>query len=277
MHARLPGAHGRDMLAGRHGAGSRLPDESMPRPSPSLDRPRTTTEILDAAFAVLRADYGTFLLVTLVALAPAVLLHLWWGDVLGVVTMRLADALFGTVADAAVIVLAASWIEGRATDAGGALRRAARRMPALVAVSIVVNAITIIGYVLLIVPGLLVQANLFASPVALLVEDLGVDAAMSRSSELAQGHLRRLIGALVVTLVVSLVGRIALGAVFGAAVGTLGGTEAMGEAAGILGGALLAPFAPIVVTLLYFDLRLRKEAYDLERMVAALPPAAAAP
>lgn len=44
-----------------------------------------------------------------------------------------------------------------------------------------------------------------------------------------------------------------------------------------LGAVLVAPVGPLVATLAYFDLRVRKEGYDIEQMAAALPPPATPP
>lgn len=117
----------------------------------------------------------------------------------------------------------------------------------------------------------------------LLVEDKGVIESMSRSGTLTRGNRGRIFAALVViwfivlgvTAVFTMVptaytmfsvlrgGRIPLWAVVSNAI--LGGVA----------GTITGPFLAITLAVIYFDLRIRKEAFDLETLMAA--PAADAP
>jgi uncharacterized membrane protein len=102
---------------------------------------------------------------------------------------------------------------------------------------------------------------------ALLAEGKGVADAMHRSRTLADGHGARII---------LLVGGVFLGTFIFAALLSGFATALVSGIVGtllyLLCVALVNQFTAIVVTLLYFDLRIRKEGYDIELLTSALGP-----
>ena len=115
---------------------------------------------------------------------------------------------------------------------------------------------------------------------ALLLEKIGVFQAMTRSTRLTKGHLRWVFMTLVLMLLVSYDIVIVLQGPFLAAIlMSKGGQIALWlrSVTVILGGAsraLSGPFLMIGLSLIYYDARVRKEAFDLQVMMAALGPAA---
>lgn len=91
---------------------------------------------------------------------------------------------------------------------------------------------------------------------AALLEGLGPIAALSRSWALVKGNWWRVFG---IMLVVSLIA-VAIGAI-------LGLIPVVGET---IGNILVAPITMTSATLLYYDLRVRKEGYSLEALVEEL-------
>jgi hypothetical protein len=118
----------------------------------------------------------------------------------------------------------------------------------------------------------------------LVMERRGVFGSLRRSAEIVRGHWWRMFGALLLTLMITLfVQFIVLPIPFAVAQQillavrpdpggwALVGFVAIGMVGRIIAGTLLNPFNAGVITLLYADRRMRREAFDLELQMA--PPA----
>ena len=101
---------------------------------------------------------------------------------------------------------------------------------------------------------------------AVMLEDRGPLAARRRSTELVKGSLARTAGVVFVAGVVYMVGVLTAWALAGLVTRE---ANASSQIAGALGVALY-PFVGALLTVLYYDLRIRREGYDLELMSRAL-------
>lgn len=126
---------------------------------------------------------------------------------------------------------------------------------------------------------IVIWKNYFAVIPALLVEEKRVGEAMSRSKALSEGNGWRIVFLVGIVIVVVMVFAMMLGALAKALV-----SGVLGALVYLFCAALVSQFSGIVLTLLYFDLRIRKEGYDIELLArsldlpaAALPPDAAPP
>jgi MFS family permease len=132
---------------------------------------------------------------------------------------------------------------------GGLFRAVTGVVVPLIVAGILVGIAAAIGFVLLIVPGLIVLT--FAAVVApsIVVERLGVADAIRRSIQLVKGN------ALSVFLVILVV--FAIGFVVGFILGVIGGAvgDAGGVVANIIASTLTAPIAALAAGVLYFELR----------------------
>ena len=147
------------------------------------------------------------------------------------------------------------------------------------------NAAVIVATVLIAL-GLLVAAMIAAAWLgirlvvavpAMLEEKLSPFAAVRRSWRLVQGNFWRIVGIVVVVYVLAQVVQSALTAVFG-----LLALFIPGLSGDVRGGLLLvaltavqvitAPILAIAVSLLYFDLRVRKDAFELDQLAGAVSP-----
>jgi hypothetical protein len=246
-------------------------------------RPRSATEIVDAAFRLSRANYPVLVTVTGVIVAPALLLKLILpGETsgLGEVFARLLFA----VSDGAVIAIASAAYLGRSVDASTGLRAVRGRLAALIFSSLARNILIAIGLILLIIPGLFLFVATFAVPMAIVLEDMSFGAAFTRARQLVEEHIAHSLGTLV--LLVLIVGAMFFGLVFAV---EMGGefldfearTMDLMEDAGLI---LLYPLYNVGTMLLYYDLRIRREGFDIEQMsqdlhgaASPLAPAAAPP
>jgi hypothetical protein len=112
---------------------------------------------------------------------------------------------------------------------------------------------------------------LFAAPIVML-ERAGARAALRRSWQLVRGSTARVFG---ITLLVGLITGI-LGAIVGALLNVLTqfGDESirllLTQLASLIVAILIQPISFIVVVLLYYDVRIRKEAFDIEMLAATI-------
>lgn len=236
-------------------------------------RPRAIVEIVDATFAFYRANVATIVTVVMLLLAPPALVKL----VVPASFERMIDItvnLLVPVAQGAIAIIVAGAVErDERLDVGDALRGAASRTGSLIAAQIASGLMVIIGFVLLIVPGLIALAWTAVCNPVVMIEQVGYSKALERSRALARGRWGHVLGTFFLSW------GIALLVMIGAAVlvGILGFEGAIGGLLVELLVAVLLPIPAIATTLLYFDLRVRAESADLDAMVAALPASAPAP
>jgi MFS family permease len=169
-------------------------------------------------------------------------------------------ACFNAVADAYL---------GTEPDWRRSLRFGARRLWALIGLAIVGVLMLVVAFLLLIVPGIWLAVAMSVAVPALLLERIGPLRSIRRSLGLVRGRWWPTAGALVVGyLMIAILGAIVQYAVLIIpSLLTDGNTLVSALAAvvgGTLGAAITTPYSAAVVTLLYFDLRVRKEGLDLQ-------------
>lgn len=108
---------------------------------------------------------------------------------------------------------------------------------------------------------------------ACVVEDLGPRASLKRSILLSKGSRWRVVAIYLVFVLLSLILGFGLGAVAGGVGGLLHNKIAAAVLiylAGFIAGSITGPLATIGLSLLYYDERVRKEAFDLQLMLSSL-------
>ena len=179
----------------------------------------------------------------LVAAAPALAL-------LALLLSLVATTLFTGM----VVELVADLQDGRRDhSAGQLLRTATPVLGQLILVGIVAGIGIVIGFLLIIVPGLiLVTIWSVAAPVVVL-ERPGVFAALGRSRELVRGNGWQVFGVIFVLFFLILF----VGSAIEIAADSAG--TAVGLVARVIVGVLSAPFSALAAAVLYFELRRAKE------------------
>jgi hypothetical protein len=191
-----------------------------------------------------------------------------------VVVTTLLSALATAFVTAATTRIVADAYVGHEAKPTEAARATGRRILPIVGVTIVVTAATVAGYFLCFVPGLWIQAAWSVALPVLLLEHTGVFRALGRSFELTKVRFWLAFG-------VFWIGQLlvfALRAGFAALVAIViirGSHSDSGDViAQSLGNAIASivtvPFAATALVALYFDLRIRAEAFDVQMMLAGL-------
>jgi hypothetical protein len=246
-------------------------------PAPVL-RPLSTGEVLDVSFGLYRAMFVPLVIVALVSrLIPTVLgvyLNTMGGALehLGLFVIQgVLSAILGSLGIAATTFMVSGAYLGNQVTAEAALRSAWRLIGRLIFLSFMTSIVIGVGFILLIVPGLIFLAGLMLSTVALVLEQpMTASGAMSRSWELSKGFRGKALVTLLVTALLLLIPTMVAGILAGIA--ALFGASSL-LVVSVLGGVLqifIYPFMYVALTVLYYDLRVRKEGFDLD-LLAAVP------
>lgn len=129
------------------------------------------------------------------------------------------------------------------------------------------GGLVLAGFALLLVP-LAVFAGLAVSTPALVIEDIGAGSALQRSWALTRRFRLRTIGLLLLTAIligIPFMGVTLIVTMFAGEVAIL-----LAQALSILVLLMLTPLIYCVLTLLYYDLRVRKEGFDLQVLADSL-------
>jgi hypothetical protein len=267
------------------------------RVEPIADRPLGVIDLLDGSFAALRQRAQTIVVIVAGMLVPLSLFQAWVGrDDLGGASLseilddptlaqevsesssvydagffgsQLLGLLVTAVGGVAVSRVVGGWLDGRDTSALDAASFTARRAGAVLAAFAVVHGLELIGFVLLVLPGLaVIVLSSLTSPV-LALEELGPVASMRRSWELVRRRPGPVIGIIV------LVGMVDYGV--SQAIGTLPAGVALFvgpdrawplvAVANLATSIILVPVTGAAMCLMYLDIRFRTEGLDLHRRI----------
>ncbi|HEV3071109.1 MAG TPA: hypothetical protein VGY76_06760 [Solirubrobacteraceae bacterium] len=229
-----------------------------------LDRPRSIGDILSGALGLYRRYPWLFAILALGVIAPydlAVLAVTGSGPLATgshqntegyLLLMLLNLSLVGPLISALHVHAVVRIGEGSRPRAGEVAARGLQVLPVVVAAEVMATLGIALGFLALIVPGVLLSLRWAVVAQAAAIEQEGWLPALRRSGHLTRGHYWRIFGLLLLT------GLLTAGLMRGAAAIPLGSSAGAGSVAlGIVVHTLTASFAALTFALLYFDLRVR--------------------
>jgi hypothetical protein len=248
-------------------------------------RPLGVGEILDTSFSLYRRHFGALATVALVCTGIPLVLRLFletaggWSNLPLAFLYLLSVVVLNLVATAATVFIVSESYLGRPITAREALRRATPYIGRILVCSLLMALAVGLGFLLLFIPGIILGVGLaLAIPAVVLEPGLSPSAALSRSWELTRGARWRIFGLGITLLVLLYVPVVAVTGLFAivlpqAASGSFG-PVALATIAGLAIGGLVQifiyPLFYCVLTVTYYDLRVRKEGFDLELLASAL-------
>ena len=120
-----------------------------------------------------------------------------------------------------------------------------------------------IGFLLLVVPGLIFLTMWFVTTPACVVERLGVFDSMARSSALTRGHRWQIFGMMALIAIAEGIAGAGVKAVLG-----LAGNAGLVIAGTLIWSSVTSAFSAIFAVVTYHDLRVAKEGIDTQRIAA---------
>lgn len=252
-------------------------------------RPLSIGETLDAGFRLLRARFGTLIVCVLVPMVPlsiiATIIEASTNDqafdvnattttsddgaaIAGTLIGALIQGAAAALAVAACFRVISSAYLGERAEAGPSLRYGLSRLLPLMVAYIVLSIVIGISALFLLLPAIFLGVKWSVTFAAIVAERAGPFKAIGRSWELTRGHWWRVFGTLLVVALISLVLYIAVVAGLGGAIAT---SDDMSEvtyatlttALTVILFAILYPLVASIVTVIYYDLRVRNEGFDL--------------
>ena len=249
-------------------------------------RPLTVGEILDTSFSLYRRHFGALAVVSLVCTGLPLLLRLLLetsGGVFSNLPLALIYALslvvLSLVATGATVFIVSESYLGRPISAREALQRATPYLGRILVCSMLLALVVGLGFLLMVIPGIILGVGLaLAIPAVVLEPRTSASAALSRSWELTRGSRWRIFGLGVTLLILLYIPVVAISALAALVLpGTMGAGFGPGSLSTVLalaiGGVVqvfLYPLLYCVLTVTYYDLRVRKEGFDLELLASSL-------
>lgn len=260
-------------------------------------RPMSTGEILDVAFGLYRKHFSTLITVSVLLMGIPLLV---FGAIaaftvvaspsnLGAMFVVLMGFLLGYMVlaqlslGASILVVSQGYL-GRDLSAGAAIKQTLGRLGLLLFSAILVGLVTGLGSMLILIPGIILFCGLsLTTPVVMLESPGNSTDAMGRSWTLTKGYRWRMFLVILVGVVLTLVMvfgvNLVLGLAFGGFRQPAPGTQPnialllVQQGIQLVANMIVAPLPHCILAIAYYDLRIRKEAFDLEMLASTLQPA----
>jgi len=239
--------------------------------------PRTAIQCIDDAIVLSRRHFWPLLRLALIpVLAYAAIVYASYSLRLSY-GIRLLSGLvwYGLYGFVEAATVAGSWdvMHGRPVDAAAIWRRVFERFFTLLFANWIRIYLIFLGLVVLIAPGLYFLAIYFGVPAVIMVEELGVGASLKRSRSLAMGSMRGIllsigVAWLIATIVAYFIPRILILA----GIPFVSPLQVLFSFGWVV---VIIPFRSALAARVYLEIRVRKEGYDLQRLMGSLPDGAA--
>jgi hypothetical protein len=187
----------------------------------------------------------------------------------GEAVLFLLTIIGGSLVTAACVRAVSDIYLDRPASLGSSLRYGARRLPAVLLMEILVWLGVFAGFLVLVIPAVTIYVAWSVALPALLLERHGPARALGRSSKLVQGRWWPTFAVLIVAFLMTIVISVILGLLL-RAVASLPSQPSVlfavivTAATGAVTEIITKPFSAAVTTVLYYDLRVRKEGFDLQ-------------
>jgi glycerophosphoryl diester phosphodiesterase family protein len=269
---------------------------------PDLDlRPLSLGEILDRTFSLYRRNFVLFLGITalphllilamnlaqtLLTNTPAIATPQAAGKMPtasnGLMAFGLVGAIVGFIVYFVVYLLSqggtvyavSDLYLGRNTTIGASLGRMRGQIGNLLGVTMLSGFAMVGGFILLIIPGIYIACRLITAVPGALLEDLGPRAALERSFKLTKDNAGRAFVIYLLYLILLYAAMLLFAGPFlfmlGMSVKDPGMVRvwlAASQVGSFIGEVLVGPVFTIAAAVFYYDLRVRKEAFDLQIMM----------
>ncbi len=244
-------------------------------------KPMSVGEILDTAFTLYKEQFKSYLSIVVIIMAVnmafgifALVAQRHLGNAaagIAFLATLIAMIAIGLAAGGGLVKKASEQISDHEISGMEALRFGFRKTWYIFLGGLLCMIIVSLASILLVIPGIYLGNLYFLFTQVIIVEGKGPWSALKRSKELIKGSWWRSFGIILLTYL--LVAVISWAAAFVISLIVLGlfGTGLTGQIIDLIlrtpVSCLLVPISTIATTLLYYDLRIRKENLDLKLMV----------
>jgi len=247
---------------------SAVQESSVSAPDGNVLVPRNLRELVNESVVLYRKNFWVFFRIALLASIPLIISDIVRDDTL-MVALSLVNGLTTLLAvSAATYIVAVMYAGERASVAASYVAALNKGITLLIPYLLFMLGaflliLTVVGIPLFIYFAI----ALVFFPQVILIEGVGSLEALRRSRELVQRSWWRVFGICIVFISLGFAGSLAM-ATPGLLLETF--NETLGSVSVTLGAVVILPFFYIGQTLVYFDLRVRREGYTVERMANEL-------
>ena len=236
-------------------------------------RPLSIGEILDGALVLLRRHFALLLGIAVVCEGIPTTMDVYI-DLTGGGSenpgLSLLDRLLTLVGSvlvtgATVRVVSEAYL-GQTPLFGDAMRFAGNRFGAVFGANFMSGLLTVLATLLFIIPGIVVACGYSVAAEAAALESGSSSEALKRSWDLTKGFKWKALVLGVVSVVLILVVYLGAGMLGGILAGVMGGLDAVLSVLAACVSLFIYPVISCVFTLFYYDLRVRREGFDLEML-----------
>lgn len=259
-------------------------------------RPLTFGEMLDRGFTIYRRHFLVLVGIMLAAtIVPGILMVgamavVGTHPIAGLVVMALyipLGVIGYSAATAAITHAVSSALLGEPFSVGSSFEAVKSRIAPTIGGTILMGLGILVGFLLLVVPGVIAVLRWFVVIPTLVLERGSVDGALRRSWNLTEGHMGRIFGILALIMCIGFAAGMLVVLPFtmvliltapGSAASS--STQAFMQLLQYAANVFVLPVQSIITVLIYYDLRVRKEAFDVERLMSGMggtPPPVAPP
>ncbi|MFN0099563.1 MAG: hypothetical protein ACKVS7_12870 [Gemmatimonadaceae bacterium] len=234
-------------------------------------RARSVGELVDATFTLYRKDAPTYIMVAALASVPGLIAQLLFlgdggiGQAMATIVSALMSMVTYSLMTGVIIRVGSDVYLGGSVDVQTAVREVLPRVGTLILVAIIKAFVLFFGALFLGVGLFYAGSRWFAPEAAVVLENKNSSGSFSRCSELSNGrkwHIFRtlLLGYGIYFLL--MIGVVAVTAVFE--------SELVGLVTQTLFGVIGYPVIALLMMMLYYDMRIRGEGFDVEHLSSAL-------
>lgn len=256
-------------------------------------RPLSTGELMDRTFSLYRSHLGLFIGIFALPHLLVLAFQCWGvaveppGSPMSNLMLRMPWIygamilawIFGAVSQAAAVAAVSEVHLDRPISMIESYSRVKKQLPGVIGLSLVVGIAAGAACMFLVVPGVYLFVMWALAVPAKVVENKGTFEAMSRSADLTQGRRWRIFVIGCLFFLLAIVMNQLLQWPINAATGLSGDVTLLGAGrswqiaslvATFVAEILVGPLRAIAFSLVYYDERVRKEAYDLQLMMVTL-------
>ncbi|HML15136.1 MAG TPA: hypothetical protein VK456_17650 [Xanthobacteraceae bacterium] len=223
--------------------------------------------VFSRTLTLLLHNFPIYFAVAALAAVPGVLLETAGADKAAAAALAplglLAMLVFGPLSQAIMLYTAFQDMGGRRVVLSESIGAAFRRWLPLIGLAICMGIGIGVGFIFLVVPGLILATMWYVATPACIVERRGVFDSMARSSALTKGHRWPIFG---VMLLLGIGGGVMAAVI--KAVLVLSGSAGLVIVGSLAWSALAGAFGTIFVVVAYHDLRVAKEGVDIRQNAA---------
>ena len=225
--------------------------------------------VFDRTTSIYTRNFLMFSLVPMVAFLPTLLLPVGAGGMsqdrswIFMLLAVLLAVVLSLLSQAILVYASFQDMRGKQVDIGESINVALVRLLPIVGLALLAGFCTMIGFMLLVVPGFILLTMWFVAIPVCIVERAGPWDSMMRSGQLTKGHRWKIFGIIFLLYLISGV----VGYILTSVIGSIAGSM-VSLIIQIIWNGIWGAFFAVFVVVTYYELRSSKEGVDIEQIAS---------